>query len=901
MTLRDVDFPPKDDGLRQDVGALGDLVGAVLRDQGGDALFGCVETARRAAIRRREGDPEAGRDLERTLHGLEATRARDVVRGFSTYFQVVNLAERAHRIRRGRAWMREEGTAQPGSLADTVLRLRALGLDEEEMLARFAAVRVEPVFTAHPTESTRRAILDKQERITAELIARFDRERTPREEQVAWSRIRESVTAAWQTEEHPTERPTVADEREHVLYYVSRVLYRVLPALHEALEDALGTSVDGLPPLLRPGSWVGGDMDGNPNVDAGTLQATLVRHRALALETYRREIAELAGALTQSATRIEWSDDVARLIRRYEADFPDAARAIPGRHRAMGYRVLLTLIGARLEATRADRDGGYSGPGQLLSDLRTIEDSLRENRGEHAGLFGVHRMILRVRAFGFHLAALDVRQDARVLREAVAQLRGDAAWPTRTAEERARALAADLAAADFAAVRSALVEPDPVARRELDVFRALRESRERFGPDAIGYYIVSMAQDSDDLLTVLWLSAVAGDDPAASIPLDVAPLLETVPDLEGADAVLDRIFTDVVLRRHLAAREFRQLVMVGYSDSNKDGGIAAARWALHGALERMAHTAARHGITLTVFHGRGGTVSRGGGSVHKAVEAMPAASIGGRLRLTEQGEVIDAKYGLPQIAHREVERMLGAMVLREAGPSEHVPEEWREAADTLARHAREAYRSLVYDDARFLDLFRGATPIDVIERMAIGSRPASRRSGAGIEDLRAIPWVFAWTQCRAMTTGWYGMGTGLAAARAEHGEALLREATSRWPFLDALLSDVEMVLAKADLEIASRYVPLAPPETSPVFDRIREEFERTVSEILLLRGTDALLSADPTLQRSIRLRNPYVDPMNVVQVDLLARWREAGRPDGPLLDALLATVNGIARGLQNTG
>jgi len=901
MTLRDVDFPPKDEGLRQDVGALGDLVGAVLRDQGGDELFRCIETARQAAIRRREGDPEAGRDLERILHGLEATRAQDVARGFSTYFQVVNLAERAHRIRRGRAWMREEATAQPGSLADAVLRLRALDLDTEEILARFAAVRIEPVFTAHPTESTRRAILDKQERISAELIARFDPDRTPREEQVAWSRIRESVTAAWQTEEHPTERPTVADEREHVLYYVSRVLYRVLPALHEALEDALGTSVDTLPPLLRPGSWVGGDMDGNPNVDADTLQTTLVRHRTLSLETYGREIVELAAALTQSATRVVWSDDVARLIRRYEADYPDAARAIPGRHRAMGYRVLLTLIGARLDATRADRDEGYAGPAHFLSDLRTIEDSLRAHGGQHAGLFGVHRLILRVRAFGFHLAALDVRQDARVLREAVAQLRGDGAWSARAPGERAGALAADLRAADFGTVRASLTEPDSTTRRELDVFRAIRQSRERFGSDAIGYYIVSMARDVDDLLTVLWLSAVAGDDPVAGIPLDVAPLLETVPDLEGADAVLDRVFTEPALRRHLAARDLRQLVMVGYSDSNKDGGIAAARWALHGALERMAHTAARHGITLTVFHGRGGTVSRGGGSVHKAVEAMPAASIGGRLRLTEQGEVIDAKYGLPQIAHREMERMLGAVVLRESGPSEHVPDAWREAADTLARNARDAYRSLVYDDARFPGLFRGATPIDVIERMAIGSRPASRRSGAGIEDLRAIPWVFAWTQCRAMTTGWYGMGTGLAAARAEHGDALLREAASRWPFLDALLSDVEMVLAKADLEIASRYVPLAPPETWSVFDRVREEFERTVSEVLYLRGANALLSADPTLRRSIRLRNPYVDPMNVVQVDLLARWREAGRPDGPLLDALLTTVNGIARGLQNTG
>jgi phosphoenolpyruvate carboxylase len=419
----------------------------------------------------------------------------------------------------------------------------------------------------------------------------------------------------------------------------------------------------------------------------------------------------------------------------------------------------------------------------------------------------------------------------------------------------------------------------------------------------IGAYIVSMAEDVDDLLAVRWLAAVAGlgtdGDEGA---LDVCPLFETVGDLERAADVLERVLTDPVLGAHARGAGHRQLVMVGYSDSNKDGGVASARWALHLALERMAEVAARRAVALTVFHGRGGTVSRGGGAIHRAVAAMPAASIGGRLRLTEQGEVIDATYGLPQIALRNLERMLGAIVLRAAEEGDDAPRpEWRVMADTVSAVAREAYRALVYEDPRFEGYFRAGTPIDVIERMSMGSRPSRRRAAAGIEDLRAIPWVFSWTQCRAMLPGWYGLGAGLDAARREHGPALLRDAAAHWPFFHVLLGDVEMVLAKADLEIAALYRPLAPEESHGVFRDLRAEYERTVSLLLEIRGNDDLLDGDPTLQRSIRLRNPYVDPMNILQVDLLARWREQGRPTGPLLDALLSTINGIARGLQNTG
>jgi phosphoenolpyruvate carboxylase len=904
--LRDVRFAPKDDPLRRDVRMLGDLVGEVIREQGGDELFERVEGARHAAIRRREG-ADAGRiagadgELARILSGLDARRAAEVVRAFSTYFQVVNLAERVHRIRRGREHMRDPEQPQEGSLADTVRRLREAGVPAERIAEIFSESRVEMVFTAHPTESTRRVVLDKQERIARELIDRLDPTRTPHDERASWAVIREAVTTAWQTDEHPVARPTVADEREHVLYYVSGVLYRVAAALHEHLEAALSepgaTSPTVETPLLRPGSWVGGDMDGNPNVDAQTLRSTLGRHRDVALSAYRREVRTLSTQLTQSVSRVEWSAEVTRRTEEYASRFPEVAGAVPARHADMGYRRFLDLVHARLEATSRDAPHGYAGPDELADDVGAIAASLRDHRGAHAGLFGVTRLLRRIRTFGFHMAALDVRQDARELRDVVAEALDDPEWPRRPADERAERLRGLLTSPPREVTPgSARVE------RALAVFSAIEEGRRRYGRDAVGSYIVSMAEDVDDVLTVLWLARLAGLGSEEGVHLDVTPLFETVPDLERAATVLERLFTDPVVAPHLARRGHRQVVMVGYSDSNKDGGIAAARWALQQALEAMADTATRHGVTLTVFHGRGGTVSRGGGSIRRAVAAMPPASIGGRLRLTEQGEVIDAKYGLAPIALRNLERMLGAVVQRTA-TAERTPDfsYWHPVADTLAGAARSAYRALVYEDADFTEFFRAVTPIDVIERMAIGSRPASRRAGAGVRDLRAIPWVFAWTQCRSMMTGWYGLGTGLEAAAAAHGPDTLREAASAWPFLDALLADVEMVLAKADLDIARMYTTLADETSAALFERIEAEYERTVAHVLAIRGSRALLDSEPTLQRSIRLRNPYVDPMNILQVDLLRRWRGDGRAEGPLLDALLATVNGIARGLQNTG
>jgi phosphoenolpyruvate carboxylase len=936
-----LEFPPKDEPLREDVRTLGALVGEVLREQGGDELFGAVERARRAAIRRREGEGAAAAEAEAELAGLvEALappQAERLVRAFSTYFEVVNLAEKVHRIRRRRDYLRApDAPPQPYSLLDTLHKLRAEGLEREDVLELFRRLSVEPVFTAHPTETTRRTLLEKQQDIARLLVDRLDPSRTEPEERAALARIRAHVTAAWQTEEQPRDRPSVADEAEHVLFYVTDVLYRVLPPFYEELEAALArTFADGgaaedrsapLPRMLSFASWVGGDMDGNPNVTAETYAATLRRHRDLVLGLYRREVSKLAGELSQSRSRVAVSAAVEERLAEYARRFPHADAALLHRHRDMPYRALLRLVEARLEATAGDAEGSYPDAEAYAADLALVADSLEAHRGRQAGLFAVRRALRRAATFGFHLATLDVRQDAAVHRRAAGWLLGDPQWEERTAAERAERLRRALDGSEApakdvpspAALEDRASEAAAEARRTLEVFAAIAAARRRYGPRAVGPYVVSMARAADDVLTVLLLArrgglAAGADAEAAPVPLDVAPLFETVGDLEAAPAVMEELFGDPLYRRHLDARGGRQMVMIGYSDSSKDGGMAASRWALRQGQAALVRAARGAGVDLTLFHGRGGTVSRGGGRVHRAVAAAPPGSVAGRLRLTEQGEVIDDKYGLRGIALRTLERTWGSVALKtvaEARPAAAAatgaPDgEWVEIAGRVAAESRRAYRDLVYGEPEFLPFFRGATPIDVVERMRIGSRPASR-GGRGedrpprVEELRAIPWVFAWTQSRLILPGWYGLGSGLAAAVERHGEAAVAEMLE-WPFFANLLDDAEMVLAKADLPIAERYVRLAGEVGERVFPRVRAEMERATELLLRLKRASSLLEGDPTLERSIRLRNPYVDPMSLLQVDLLRRWRAAGRPEGELLDALLATVRGIAQGLQNTG
>ncbi|HKA58471.1 MAG TPA: phosphoenolpyruvate carboxylase, partial [Gemmatimonadales bacterium] len=889
----EIEFASKDAQLRDDVRTLGALVGDVLREQCGEQFFQLVERARRAAI------GAADDELEAMLRGLPARDAETLIRAFATYFAVVNLAERVHRIRRRRDYLRGGGGGgggdpQEGSLADTARRLAAAGVTSQQLAELVDRLQIEPVFTAHPTEARRRTLLEKEQVIGRLLVERLDPSRTPDEEAAALAQIREEVTVTWQTDPQPSARPSVMDELENVLFYLTDVVYRIVPPFAEELERYGFLAAR---PVVRFGSWVGGDMDGNPNVNADTLREALSRQRELTLGRYRREVVDLARRLSQSGSLTGVSESVRERIATYSAQFPDALAAIPTRYHDMPYRVLFNLIAARLDAARRDRTHGYASAADLERDLQDVVASLRGHRGEHAGLFAVQRLLRRVETFGFHLVTIDVRQHAQVHRAAFARLLPDPEWTTRSPAERAARLRQVLQSGDAPASSS-----DVEARRTLEVFNAIAQCRERFGADAVGPYIISMAQGVDDVLTVLALARWGGLSTGRGphVPLDIAPLFETVVALERAPQVMQELFADPHYRAHLAARGTRQVVMIGYSDSNKDSGIGAARWALQSAQMALVATADAARVDLTFFHGRGGTVSRGGGKITSAILSAPRGSVRGRLRVTEQGEAINAKYGLRGIAMRTLEQTVGAVILASALPRPKEPRDAEGAAimDEIASESRAAYRALVYDDARFVEYFHLATPIDVIQRMEMGSRPASRpppsekREQNEIERLRAIPWVFAWTQSRHQLPGWYGLGTALERAAERHGAARLGELARAWPFLRTLIDDVEMVLGTTDLSIAARYARLAGKLGDRYFPTIRAEFDRTVASVLALKQENALLDSDPVLQRSIRLRNPYVDPMSLLQIDLLERWRAEGRPEDDTWRALLASVRG---------
>ncbi len=910
MSRQDVRFSPRDAALREDVSTLGELLGDLLLEQGGEELYRAVETARRTAISRREGEPAAARaaeaDLSTHLASLAPRQATDLVHAFGAYFQVVNLAEKVHRIRRMRYHARPGKPPQPESLAEAIGQLADAGLSLDEVVELLGEMEITPVFTAHPTQATRQSILHKQQRIARRLVEGIDPAPTPRQEHIRLARIRADMTTVWQTESHPYEGRTVADEVDYVLFYLTGVIYRIIPVFQETLRENLVTHFGeaarevALPPMVRFASWVGGDMDGNPNVNADTMRETLASHRRTLLTRYRTELNELYDHLSQSPSRVNVDPAILERINDYHRRFPEELEHIPARHRNMPYRVLLRMLSARLAATAAGTADAYAEPEQFRDDLQLIADSLRNNKGEHAGLFWVQRLLIRVQTFGFHLASLDIRQHAEVHREVAGKLLGMTDWDQREPSARAATLREALAHPGEPAAAS----DDETVRATLDVFRAIIEGRERHGRDSFGPWIVSMTRQADDVLAVLYLAQQAGlVDADGHIPLDVVPLLETPEDLEQGPPILADLLKDDGYRRHLLQRGNRQMVMVGYSDSNKSGGLAASRWAVHTTQQQLAAMAREAGVGLTIFHGRGGTASRGAGKVHNAVRAAPADAVRGRFRVTEQGEIIDANYGLRAIASRTLEQMTSGVMLAStdaiARPAER--EEWTRMMQHIADAARDAYRGMVYQDPRFHGYFRQATPIDVIERMRIGSRPPSRQANARIEDLRAIPWVFSWTQSRHLLSGWYGLGSGLVAATEAFGHHRMRRMARHWPFLVNLLDDTEMVLAKADLNIARRYAELADGPSRALFKIIQEEFERTVDCILHLKGIDALLDRDPSLQRSIRLRNPYIDPLSLLQIDLLARWRETDREDDELFQALLETVNGIAQGLQNTG
>jgi phosphoenolpyruvate carboxylase len=909
VNREDIQFPPRHTPLREDIHALGEVMGHVLREQGGEELFELVEQDRRTAIGRREGVPGASDALAARVRRRPPRVARDLERAFAAWFQIANIAEKVHRIRRRREYFQEDaGRPQPRGVEDAIAELKAQGLSLDEVLGLLGVLSIEPVLIAHPFESTRRTVLRRQQRMAALLLERSNPALAPQERQSLLDHIRAEITADWQTEDHPRERLTVADEREHAIFYLAEVFYRIVPAFYQEIAAALAKLYGApretleLPVLVRFGTWVGGDMETSADVHAKSIRETLQRQQQVIINTYHDECQHLAQALSQSASRIGISAALTRRIEEYRTLLPGAQGITPSRHDRMPYRVFLGQIVERLRCTADGRSNGYEQPAQLRGDVALIAASLRENHGVHAGYFLVRRLLWRIDTFGFHLATLDLRQHTDVHHAVLAQGLDDPQWKQRSSAERhARLL--DLLERDIGPTGAF----DALGKRTLAVFDAIMQSRHRYGADAIGLYIVAGAAHADDVLAPVVLArwAEAYDKRTGGVALDVAPQFDSVDTLEGCGEVLHQLLDDGVYKRHLEARGRLQTVLIGYSDSNQESGIIASRLAAYRAQRNLTQTLRQAEKEHVLFYSRGGSIPRGGGRIDALLRGAPAESVSGVLRYTEQGESISQNYGLRPNAMRTLERAFSGLALAtlavRRGVAVREGAALAECAQLIADRSRAAWRELVYSEAQFYDFFRAATPIDVIERMQIGSNQAVHADRSGIEAVRPAAWVFAWSQSRHMLPGWYGAGAGLELARAQRGIELLRLCYRGWPFFCNLIDDIETMVARADLEIAAHYDRLAGDEMVRYGAVIRAEYERVCALVLEIKQCAELLDSDRTQQRGIALRNPYVDPMNLMQVDLLERWRASGRQNRELYEALLASVSGIASGLQTTG
>jgi phosphoenolpyruvate carboxylase len=911
------------DLLSEDVHRLGDLLGDTLVEQEGRALFDLVEEVRALAKAHRAGDEAAGERLLQRIESLPLAESRGVLKAFASYFKLVNLAEERERVRVLRRRERE-AHAKGGSAVETIEaavgQLREAGVELAELGVLLDRLLIQPVFTAHPTEAKRRTMLTKLGRI-AEALAALDLEtRTPEEARAAEETLREELVSLWQTEETRAYRPEVMDEVRGGLYYFESTLYDLAPEVAASLERAVARHYPGarVPErFLRFASWIGGDRDGNPTITVAATEAALRAHHELALRLLRRGIERLHGHLS-TTERVGVDEALLRSLDEDALAFPDEVKQAEERYRRQPYRQKLRYVyrklGATLDASsrpwRADHvssPGTYRDAAELLADLRLLQESLRSHRGERLAAGRLGTLVRQTEIFGFHLASLDLRQSSDRHTSALAEVFGrfgiSAGYAALGEDERARLLTSEiLAGRPFAPHR---LDFSGETNETLELVRLVRRAHERLGPLAIESYVVSMTRGPSDLLAVLLMAHDAG----VSDQLDIVPLFETVADLHAAPQTLERLFANTAYARHLQARGGVQTVMLGYSDSNKDGGFLTANWELHLAQRSIAALCTSHGVRLTLFHGRGGTVGRGGGPTNRAILAQPPESVGGRLRFTEQGESVTNRYADKALAKRHLEQLVHAVLLaatrrRSTSPSRGGA--WERALNELAPLAQEAYRALVHDRAELVRYLQAATPIGEIDRLNIGSRPSRRSAAAGIQDLRAIPWVFAWTQSRVALPGWYGLGSALAGWTGEDDErwALLRTIYREWTFFKTLVDNAQLALRGADMLIARVYATLAAEaDRQAVFPAIEAEYQRTVLALCRLTGQKDLLDEAPWLQRSIRVRNPYIDPMNYVQVALLRRLR--AQPDAPeaeeIRDAVRLSVNGVAAGLRGTG
>ena len=873
--------------LRQDVHDLGAVLGDTLREQAGETLFQTVERVRALAKNARAGSDDDFRELEHLLAQLPVNEALHISRAFAHFLTLANVAEQHHRVRRRRVYQRDpQAVPQRGSCDETFARLLAAGVTPETLHETICRQQIECVLTAHPTEVIRRTLLRKHNRIAALLACRDTRDLTPFERDETEQALRRDITSCWLTDEIRRARPTPLDEAHGGLAYLEETLWEVVPRFLRLLDTALLKFTGKALPLtaasVRFGSWMGGDRDGNPHVTADVTRRVCLLARRQALTLYARDLKALASELSMTACS-------------------DALRARVGNAHEP-YRAILDGVQERLDATLQDIDAQlagqpptgantYANADELADALLLCHQSLHSIGAGTIADGPLLDTLRRVTCFGLTLARLDVRQEATrhtdVL-DAFTRAQGYGAYGEWDEAQRLTFLRQALQN-DPAPIPPQLLD-DPFHREVLETFRAIAE----LGPDALGAYVISMAKTPSDILAVAFLQHQTG----CRQRLPVVPLFETVDALRQAGATIRQLLAIPWYREQIGGT---LQVMVGYSDSAKDAGILTAGWELYKAQEELVQVCREYGIRLTLFHGRGGSIGRGGGPTYAAIQSQPPGSIDGRLRVTEQGEMIQSKFGIPDIALRTLEVYTTAVAEATLHPSPMPSPAWRRCMEELSQTAMDAYRKVVQEDARFVPYFQAATPEAVLGELNIGSRPARRRADVSVDSLRAIPWIFAWTQTRLMLPSWLGVGDALEEAlrRGQHDD--LRTMYHDWPFMQSTLDLIGMVMAKADMRIAACYDEwLVPEPLRPLGEDLRHRFAAATRAVLAVTGHDDLLATNPVLRRSIDVRNPYVDPLNIVQAALLRRFRDHPE-DATLRDALLVTVNGIAAGMRNTG